>query len=254
MIRSAWHKLLLQSGGFFFRFRNFLFPLFVTTMFVFARPAPFLGRKDIDTPVVVLGFAVGIFAALLRLFVIGFAYIRRGGKHGRVYADDLVTQGIFAHVRNPMYLANILGIFSITIIHGSRWMYIIVIPSFAYVYYAIVAKEEEYLRGRFGEEYATYCSQVNRFVPTLGGITKTLGSFSYDWRKAVRKDYGTFVVMVVGCYAALLLKLYYVHECNLRGHVLSLLVLPSMFLGALYGVARYLKKSGKLRSASRAHG
>jgi hypothetical protein len=36
------------------------------------------------------------------------AYIKRGGRKKRIAADHLVVDGIFAHVRHPLYVGNFL--------------------------------------------------------------------------------------------------------------------------------------------------
>jgi hypothetical protein len=47
------------------------------------------------------------------------------------------------------------------------WLLIVALVWFYLQYYLIVTSEEEYLRGRFGDEYATYCRHVRRFLPRL---------------------------------------------------------------------------------------
>ena len=42
------------------------------------------------------------------MLTIGYEYIVRGGRQGKVYAEDLVQGGVFAHSRNPLYLGNLL--------------------------------------------------------------------------------------------------------------------------------------------------
>jgi len=248
MIRHIWHDFFLKSGAIFFRFRNFLFPTFIITLFVFTKPALFLGRRDIDVVVVILGFIIALLGILFRLFVIGFAYIKRGGKDGRVYAHGLVTGGIYGHVRNPMYIGNFFGIVGIAMIYGSVWVYIFVVPFFTYVYVSIVVTEEDYLRNRFGAEYEAYCKKVNRFIPNFSGLKDTLEKSSYDWRKAIRKDYGTFIGVLVGCYMTWLLKSYYFYNLKQGKYKLFIILFPLILLGSFYCLVRYLKKSGRLRS------
>jgi len=43
-----------------------------------------------------------------RITTIGLDYIVRGGRNRRIYAEDLVTGGLFSHCRNPLYVGNIL--------------------------------------------------------------------------------------------------------------------------------------------------
>lgn len=239
------HKTILAAGAFFFRFRNYLFPAFVVVVVLLTRPGYFLGRADIDRFVVPLAAATAILGGVFRLLVIGFAYIKRGGKDGRVYASVLVTRGFYAHVRNPMYIGNYAILTGVGVIYGSIWIYLVLIPFFTFAYYAIVVTEEEFLRGKFGPEFEAYCRSVNRFIPRLKGIRKSLKEFRYDWRKALRKDYGTFSGIFTICLCAWLLKLHY-----LEGLPWSTTALWMGSAAAVYGafcwIVRFLKKAGHL--------
>ena len=240
--------LLIKSGNLFFRFRNALFPIFIVCVFLFTRPAYFLRSEPLDTIAVAMGIMVALAGQALRLLVIGFAYIKRGGKDGRVYADTLVSEGFYAHVRNPMYIGNFLILVGVGIIYGSAWIYLVVVPFFSFVYLSIVVTEEHYLRGRFGAEYDAYCKRVNRFLPNFRGIRKSLAHFHYDWRKALRKDYGTFFGVLFGCLATALTKQYYFRGIpnNRRAMLAPVALFTLLVLG--YLVIRYLKKNNKLQS------
>jgi hypothetical protein len=133
--------------------------------------------------------------------VIGLAYIQRGGRDKQVYAEDLVQTGIFAHSRNPLYLGNLLIVVGLVLVHGGRWMYLVVLPFFLLVYVAIVAAEEEYLLGRFGARYADYCRRVPRFRLRLAGLPATVRSMRFEWRRLVRKEYGTLFSTVTAVLA-----------------------------------------------------
>ena len=187
---------------------------------------------------------------LFRFLVIGFAYIKRGGKDGQVYADKLVTQGFYAHVRNPMYMSNFLIFMGLSLIYGSGTVYFLVIPFFSFAYYAIVVVEEDYLKKQFGASFNEYCRRVNRFFPDFRGVRRSLKEFHYDWRKAIRKDYGTFFGVLMGCYITWLWKSYYFHVFphNRRDVWSAAFVLAGIVLS--YGLIRYLKKSGRLQSPS----
>ena len=97
-------NLFIHFGKFFFKFRNAIFPLLYLCMLVFTRPGVFLGDLQLDRYVCILGIAIALAGQTFRILVIGFAYIERGGKDGKVYAESLVQTGFYAHVRNPMYV------------------------------------------------------------------------------------------------------------------------------------------------------
>jgi hypothetical protein len=83
---------MVQLGNFLFRNRNGIFPFFYLILFI---PSP----EIFTNPVIAMGigFSISLLGQLIRVITIGLAYIMRGGRNRRVYADDLVTTGIFAH-------------------------------------------------------------------------------------------------------------------------------------------------------------
>ncbi|RLD41084.1 MAG: isoprenylcysteine carboxylmethyltransferase family protein [Bacteroidetes bacterium] len=243
-------KLLIKSGNFFFKLRNALFPLFIVSLLLFTKPGLFLENETADKLAVGAGFITALLGVVFRCIVIGFAYIKRGGRDGKVYAENLVTKGFYNHVRNPMYIGNFLILTGLGMIYGSIYVYIAVIPLFAFIYLSIVITEENYLREHFGKEYEEYCKRVPRFMPNLSGLKESLKEFHYDWRKAIRKDYGTFFGTIVGCYAILLIKkrLLYGFPRNINDITGPLIVF--LLLAAGYILLRFLKKRGKLKQSA----
>ena len=107
-----------------------------------------------DNPVMamIIGFSVTLIGQLIRVVTIGLVYIMRGGRNRRVYAEDLVTTGIFAHCRNPLYVGNILVLAGLGIASNSLIFMAVFLPIFLFFYQAIVMAEEDFLAGKFGEQ------------------------------------------------------------------------------------------------------
>jgi protein-S-isoprenylcysteine O-methyltransferase Ste14 len=185
------HDWLVRLGAFFFRTRDYVFPLVLISITLLTVPSPFLGRFDSDWVLDGIGILVAFSGLLLRAIVIGLKYIHRGGKDKKVHADDLVQDGIFAHCRNPLYVGNMMIAAGVLIVHNAVLAYAAGLLFFGIAYLAIVAAEERYLRGRFGADYEEYCRRVPRFALRLTGLKATLASNEFDWRRVVRKDYGT---------------------------------------------------------------
>jgi len=80
----------------------------------------------------------------------------------------------------------------LVVIANCRWWYLFVLPGFVGVYWAIVLAEEEFLRQQFGQEYAAYVQTVNRFVPTLRGLSWSLTQGAFSWSRALKKERGIF--------------------------------------------------------------
>jgi protein-S-isoprenylcysteine O-methyltransferase Ste14 len=85
----------------------------------------------------------------------------------RLQAPFLVESGPYAHVRNPLYVANIVIGTGIALVSGQAWLWPLLPLLLLLQYRAIVAAEERYLEERFGNRYRGYCAAVPRFWPRL---------------------------------------------------------------------------------------
>ena len=76
----------------------------------------------------------------------------------------LLTEGIYASVRNPRYLESIffvLGCACVANYSGTWILVFLTVPAF----HMVVLLEESELRDRFGGEYDEYCRRVPRWIP-----------------------------------------------------------------------------------------
>jgi len=234
---------LIKLGNFLFRNRNGIFPIFYLMLFV---PS----REVFTNPVtaMIIGFSVTIIGQLIRIITIGLVYIIRGGKDRRVYAEDLVTTGIFSHCRNPLYVGNILILVGLGIASNSLLFMAVFTPLFLFFWQAIVLAEENYLRNKFGEQYNDYCKRVNRWLINPNGLGTTLGSMQFKWKRVIIREYNSTYIWMTGA-VLIVMKHFYFHDDrfdfkkNLPTFI-SILIL----LLLLYLFARYLKKSRKLVS------
>lgn len=238
---------MLKSGAFFFKYRNAVFPIVFVLVALFSRPSLFFNDLSIDRATMLLGAALTLCGQALRLAVIGYAYIKRGGKDGKVFAETLVIRGFYAHCRNPMYTGNLLIGIGLSILYGSWVSYAVAAPFFVFVYLAITETEENYLRKQFGEEYAKYTQTVNRFIPNFTGLETSLKDFRYDWKRAIRKDYGTVFGSVSGVIIIMGWKAYLFRGAESLQALAPFLILFAA-VSFLYIFARIFKKSGYLSS------
>jgi protein-S-isoprenylcysteine O-methyltransferase Ste14 len=213
---------------------------------------PFVARPpafgEVARAATVLGIASVLLGQTLRALVIGLKYIGRGGKQGRIHADALVEDGMFAHSRNPLYLGNLLILFGLLLVAGSPGVLLVGSLAGAFVYAAIIAAEEEFLSGKFGARYEEYRARVPRLFPRLRGLGATVRSMRFDWPRLLRKEYGTTFAWVTILIVLLLLSGR--DAAGVPGPAALRSLLP-IWLVALAGWAsiRFLKKSGRLRSA-----
>ncbi len=184
---------MVALGNFLFRHRNKLFPVFYVLLFL---PSPTL--TDNLTVIMVGGFLVSLVGQVVRVATIGLRYIIRGGRRRRVYAEDLVTDGIFGHCRNPLYLGNILILVGLGIMANSMLFNLVAAPLFLFMYAAIVRAEEDFLASKFGEAYERYANDVNRWLPRLSGLRDTFSSMQFSWRRVLIREYTTTYIWLTG--------------------------------------------------------
>jgi protein-S-isoprenylcysteine O-methyltransferase Ste14 len=236
--------MMIQIGNFFFKYRNWVFIPMYLALFL---PSPDLLSGEQRIWLILAGLFVTISGQVIRCATIGLAYIDRGGKDKKVYASRLVTEGIFNHCRNPLYIGNILKLVGIGILSNSLLFVVFFIPVFLFIFQAIVLAEENFLRGKFGADYVAYCQRTNRWVPRFAGLTRTFNGMSFMWKRILLKENSTLYVWFIGIALVLLIKYPELTHDNeqFRNQLLTvlLLLLTTIFLGI-----RYLKKSGKLQS------
>ena len=235
-------RVVLLVGNFLFRYRNAVFPIVFAPLLILSPPRPFGGDWRIDVWSDLAGLAIAASGQLLRILVIGLAYIRRGGKEGRIYADSLVQTGLFAHSRNPLYLGNMLMIGGLLLVHGNPIAVAIAAPLLLSAYLSITAAEEHFLAERFGEAYLDYCRRVPRFFPRLTGLSTTVRGMSFNWRKVIRKEYGTLYVTISLALALLAREIVLQEGGFHRTRALDGLAAAWLAATLGYAVARILKK------------
>jgi protein-S-isoprenylcysteine O-methyltransferase Ste14 len=76
----------------------------------------------------------------------------------------IVSSGVFALTRNPMYLSMVIIYSGIAFLIGSAWPFILLPLVVVAVDRLVIAKEERYLTGKFGEPYLAYKNHVRRWI------------------------------------------------------------------------------------------
>lgn len=237
---------MIAIGNFFFKYRNNLFIILYLLLFLPSQPifsSEQFGAHYYLYPVI-LGLLVTFSGELIRGITIGLAYIIRGGRDKKVYAETLVTEGIFRHCRNPLYVGNILMLLGVGILANSLIYVGIVMPLFLFIYQAIVLAEENFLRNKFGTQFDAYCSRVNRWLINPAGISETFKDMRFNYKRWLLKEYNTLLVWLIGIVAILIFK--YPEIVPKPDSRIAVFAVAVLILGALYGYVRYLKKSGKM--------
>ncbi len=79
-------------------------------------------------------------------------------------ATALVTDGIYARSRNPIYIGVVLCYLALAVLLASDWMVVFLVPALIVLDRGVIAREERYLEAKFGDDYRTYKQQVRRWL------------------------------------------------------------------------------------------
>ncbi|MEA3477768.1 MAG: isoprenylcysteine carboxylmethyltransferase family protein [Bacteroidota bacterium] len=228
---------MVRIGNFFFRTRNYLFPVFYIFLFL-----PLRRITPDYMSIFYVGLAVALMGQLVRMLTIGMVYIVRGGKNRRIYAKGLVTDGLFSHCRNPMYVGNILLIVGMSILSNSLFAVLVMIPLFLFIYQAITLAEEDFLRSKFGSGFDDYCSQVNRWLPRLKGIGLTFRNNSFDLKKVFFKEYNSTFLWTMGATLLLAVNIRWFRDTLTLQEDGKYFLIAIAVLLSLYFMVRFFKK------------
>jgi protein-S-isoprenylcysteine O-methyltransferase Ste14 len=182
-VSPAERSRVARIGAVLFRYRGFLpVPFLLIPLLVPARQTA-------------RGWAIGavfiVAGELLRLSGVAAAgtVTRRRSRD----VQRLVTYGVFAWMRNPLYVGNLLIWVGFMI--GSRvlWFLPIAIVVFAIEYSLIVRYEEGVLESTFGSEYVEYKRRTPRW---LLRPPRHVAKGEHDWAEALRSEVSTFAQYV----------------------------------------------------------
>jgi len=137
-------------------------------------PAPFdylvldtILAKSIGVCLVLLGFVLFIWA------LVSFGASRRVGIDNQA-PGELVTTGVFAFSRNPIFVFVDLYFIGTFLLNGTVIFLMAAVLVVVGLHYQIL-QEERFLRAQYGQAYRDYCAQTPRY---LGKSSKDQGDHS----------------------------------------------------------------------------
>jgi protein-S-isoprenylcysteine O-methyltransferase Ste14 len=141
---------------------------------------------------ILLGLPVAMVGAVFRALAAGV-----------IKKDSImVTSGVYAQTRNPLYFGSSLLACGFAIMSSNNIAAVLLLFPFLVIYPTVILREEAHLERLFPQEFRAYRSRVPRFFPRL-----TLGfsrSFSFD-QYLYNREYNT-VLGFAGALAVLALK------------------------------------------------
>jgi protein-S-isoprenylcysteine O-methyltransferase Ste14 len=86
------------------------------------------------------------------------------GKTELSGGGEVVSMGIYAHIRNPRYVGSFVAILGACFLAGTSVLRTVA-AFWAVLMRIAIAMEEREMSTRFGESYLEYCRRVPRFLP-----------------------------------------------------------------------------------------
>lgn len=107
---------------------------------------------------------LGIFCIVFGLYLWGAANFQsKLGKN--IKSNTLVTTGVYAWVRNPIYSAFMFMCTGALLLANNLWLLVLPVVYWGFMTVLMKNTEEKWLKGLYGEEYVEYCKRVNRCIP-----------------------------------------------------------------------------------------
>ncbi len=129
--------------------------IFSTTRFI--PVITFINMRWIFILIGILCFVIGI-TLWLRAVIID-----RLDAH--IIKNELVTTGVYAYVRNPVYSAFMFVCTGVLLIYGNLVLLLLPIIYWGFMTVLMKLTEEKWLEDLYGKEYVQYRQRVNRCIP-----------------------------------------------------------------------------------------
>lgn len=122
----------------------------------FLSPVPVVARIVIGLALIGIGMWLAISAERV---------MKRIGTNVNPFQPSLALakQGIYGHMRNPMYVGMSLALLGVVVMFALEWAFILFVGSLLVLHFGVVMREERYLEAKFGDDYRDYKRSVPRY-------------------------------------------------------------------------------------------
>ena len=140
------------------QFHSRVFASFFLILLLISQPKPW--HNDWFRAVMMwVGYALVMVGTFGRIYCSAFI----GGKKN----DMVVRDGPFSVVRNPLYVFSFIAVAGIGLESQMFVVLVLLVGTFMLYYPNVVAKEEAFLKHKFGEPYEKYMKEVPRWFPSF---------------------------------------------------------------------------------------
>jgi protein-S-isoprenylcysteine O-methyltransferase Ste14 len=118
--------------------------------------------KELNMVFLILGIILIILGIVFWISAVLIAKVLKEVENNR-----LVTTGIYAHVRHPIYAAFLYIATGVILISQNIILFVLPVIFWAFLTVAMINTEEKWLTDRYGDDYMNYSKRVNRFIPKV---------------------------------------------------------------------------------------
>lgn len=176
----------MSLGAFLERRRVAISWVFAVAYLVFASPRP---------ASLAAGFGVMCLGAVFRTWASGHIHKQK----------KLAVDGPYAHTRNPLYFGSFLIACGALVMGMNGWVAAFFAAAAVPLYWTVMTREEEFLAGRFGDDFLRYQASVPLFFPRPTPYARGGAEFSWalvhrhrEWH--VWAGIGGVTLLLVGRY------------------------------------------------------
>lgn len=140
------------------------------------------------------------------LILFGFLFRMAARGHKAEMSSEgkkLVTSGIYALIRNPMYFGTFLIGTGVVLVLFKWWVFILFLAIFLGIYTPQINKEEKILSEYFGQEYHNYRKNVPMYFPSILNLFKIdLRDYIFFKWPGIKKELPSLMAVVGAIIAA----------------------------------------------------
>ena len=151
-------------------------------------------KKSLDEFLDISGIILVLSGFLLRIAA-------RGYKEEKSCAGkNLVIDGPYGLMRNPMYFGTLLIGTGIIFVLFELWTIPIFLIIYCLIYIPQVKREEKVMSERFGDQYRNYCKVTPKYFPNIHYLLNFKGylSLKFSW---IRKEFFSFITTILAVLA-----------------------------------------------------
>ena len=148
-----------KASAILYRFRGFILALFAVAL-IACPAAPFPQSASISEFVPYIA-ALFLYAGGIALRVRARQYIGQHTRGSTHEADELVTDGPYAHCRHPLYTSNLFIALGAASFHlGTNQLFVLFAPALLLFEFALARAEDRFLEEKFGDTWRAWAQRT----------------------------------------------------------------------------------------------